>query len=217
MENDRNIPFTPSTGGSGIGQQSDFGSSGTGTTDSFTATSGATSETSQDNTTTVKEKAREAKEMAAERVQSRVNQQKYRAAGSLSDVASSLRSAGEQLPTDNGMSRYMLTAADQVQHLAEFLENRDVAELMDNVEDFARRQPAAFLGGAFALGVLGARFLKSSRREMRNERLFDKWDSQELTGRIEDPTRDAISRPTAPGYAPPEERNITGDGAPGYL
>jgi hypothetical protein len=29
------------------------------------------------------------------------------------------------------------------------------------VEDFARRQPAAFLGGAFAIGFLAARFLKS--------------------------------------------------------
>jgi hypothetical protein len=217
MENDRNNPFTPATGTSGIGQQSDFGTTGR-TTDAFDATSGTGSQTAQDNTGKVKEKAREAKEMAADRVESRINEQKYRATGSLSDIASSLRTAGEQLPSDNGMSRYITRAADQVDHLAGFLDNRDVAELMGEVEDFARRQPAAFLGGAFALGVLGARFLKSSRRDRTNERLYDEWGPDEdLTSRLEDPTRDAISRPAAPGYVPPSERNITGDGAPGYL
>jgi hypothetical protein len=34
--------------------------------------------------------------------------------------------------------------------------------MVRNVEDFARRQPALFIGGAFMLGLLGARFLKSS-------------------------------------------------------
>ena len=34
--------------------------------------------------------------------------------------------------------------------------------MVTQVEQYARRQPAIFLGGAFALGLLGARFLKSS-------------------------------------------------------
>jgi hypothetical protein len=37
-----------------------------------------------------------------------------------------------------------------------------VGELIGDVEQFARRSPALFLGGAFALGVLAARFVKSS-------------------------------------------------------
>jgi hypothetical protein len=36
---------------------------------------------------------------------------------------------------------------------------------VSEAEDFARRQPALFLGGAFALGLLGARFLKSSGQQ----------------------------------------------------
>ena len=47
---------------------------------------------------------------------------------------------------------------------SERLKNKDVTELLNDAQRLARRQPALFVGGAFALGLLGARFLKSSRR-----------------------------------------------------
>jgi hypothetical protein len=37
-----------------------------------------------------------------------------------------------------------------------------VRELIEDAQRFARRQPAVFLGLSFGLGLLGARFLKSS-------------------------------------------------------
>jgi hypothetical protein len=42
---------------------------------------------------------------------------------------------------------------------------RDVDDLMTDVQQLARRQPMAFVGGAFFLGLMVARFLKSSRHE----------------------------------------------------
>ena len=36
-----------------------------------------------------------------------------------------------------------------------------------DLENLARRQPAIVLGGALVLGLIGARFLKSSRRDRR--------------------------------------------------
>src|SRR5215208_7015077 len=39
---------------------------------------------------------------------------------------------------------------------------RDSSELVREVEDIARNRPAVFLGGAFAIGIAAARFLKSS-------------------------------------------------------
>jgi hypothetical protein len=53
-------------------------------------------------------------------------------------------------------------AADQMRHFSDQLRQKDVRELLSDVERFAQRQPTVFLGGAFALGLLGARFLKSS-------------------------------------------------------
>ena len=34
--------------------------------------------------------------------------------------------------------------------------------MLSDVKDFARKNPAIFLGGAFAMGIVAARFLKSS-------------------------------------------------------
>ena len=39
----------------------------------------------------------------------------------------------------------------------------EVEDLVNRTESWARQNPALFLGGAFVIGVLGARFLKSSR------------------------------------------------------
>ena len=53
-------------------------------------------------------------------------------------------------------------AADQLERLATRLKNKDAAELFRDAQNLARRQPALFVGSAFVLGLLGARFLKSS-------------------------------------------------------
>ena len=51
------------------------------------------------------------------------------------------------------------------------IRNRDVGELVNEVQRFARRQPALFVGSAFAIGVIGARFLKSSSDNQRHRAL----------------------------------------------
>jgi hypothetical protein len=42
------------------------------------------------------------------------------------------------------------------------LRKKDVQQLMQDAQRLARRQPALFIGSAFALGLVAARFLKSS-------------------------------------------------------
>ena len=112
------------------------------------------------------ELASQAQQKAGEQVQSGLARGKSRAAETLGGVAQSLRLSSQHLREQNqeGTGRYVEKAAQQVERLSSYLQNKDVGEVIDEVEDFARRQPALFLGGAFALGLLGARFLKSSRR-----------------------------------------------------
>jgi hypothetical protein len=111
----------------------------------------------------VRDIAADARHSATEQLETR----KGRAADTLNGVARSLRSSGEQLEADQiGGGQYVRQAAEQVERLAEYLGQRDVTEMMDQVEDFARRQPVLFVGGAFAIGVLGARFLNSSRERL---------------------------------------------------
>jgi hypothetical protein len=104
-------------------------------------------------------------EQAREQVSSRLSGQKDRAAEGLNSVAQALRQSGQQLREQDqqNVTDYIDRAASQIERVSSYLQNNDLGQLVDDVERFARRQPAIFLGGAFVLGLLGARFLKSSR------------------------------------------------------
>lgn len=115
---------------------------------------------------TVTNVASQATEQASQKVQSGVAQGKERTARALGAVADSLRSAGNDLRgRDEGMiSQFIDRAANRASDIADHLNNSDPNALIDDVENFARREPAMFLAGAFAVGLVAARFLKSSRR-----------------------------------------------------
>jgi hypothetical protein len=112
--------------------------------------------------------AGQVQQKATQRVESGLARGKTQAAETLNTLAESLITTGQQLRERNQepVSRYVDQFADRVRRVSTYLQNTDVSEIVDSTEDFARRQPALFLGGAFALGLLGARFLKSSRRQV---------------------------------------------------
>jgi hypothetical protein len=101
--------------------------------------------------------AGQAKELA----RSRITQRKSRSATDLGNLANALRQTGQQLAGNIALPLVNGTA-DRLEHVAQLLDTTDPAELAHGVERFARRDPLLFLGGAFALGVVGARFVKSS-------------------------------------------------------
>lgn len=111
--------------------------------------------------------AGQAQDAMSQQVQSGVRSGKNRAADTLDSIAQSLVFSGQQLRAQDQqrIGRYAEQAANKVEELADYLQNTSAGELADRVESFARREPAIFLGGAFALGLFGARFLKSSRRQ----------------------------------------------------
>jgi hypothetical protein len=110
----------------------------------------------------VRELATTAQVKAGDEVRTQLDSGKTRAASALRGVADSLLHPNE-MGTDT-ISEYIRTAGDRVQRAADYLENKDVREVVSDVESFARRQPALFLGGAFMLGLVAARVLKSSRK-----------------------------------------------------
>jgi hypothetical protein len=61
------------------------------------------------------------------------------------------------------VAEYVEKAAAQLERFSENLREKDVSELLQDAQRLARRQPALFIGGSFAVGLLAARFLKSSR------------------------------------------------------
>lgn len=97
------------------------------------------------------------------RVTSRVDEQKNRAADGLGGIADVIRNASNELRTENQkLASYVDTASDQMRRIADQIRDKGVADLLDDVHEFARRRPALFIGGAFLVGLGIARFLKSS-------------------------------------------------------
>jgi len=90
--------------------------------------------------------------------------QKDRATDSLGSVAQFVRQSTQQLrdQKQDAIAGYIEQAADQIDQFSERLRNKDVSELVNDAQQLARKQPALFIGGAFALGLIGARFFKSS-------------------------------------------------------
>ena len=80
-------------------------------------------------------------------------------------VADSIRRVSADMETEQPqMAELASTAADQAEAVARYLRDTDVRQLIGNVEDFARRQPLVFLGGAFLVGVAASRFIKAAAR-----------------------------------------------------
>jgi hypothetical protein len=79
-------------------------------------------------------------------------------------VAQALRQTSEHLRTENQgpLPDFVSKAADRVEQVSSYLQSRTLGQVLGDVESFARREPALFLGGAFVGGLVGGRFLKSS-------------------------------------------------------
>ena len=108
--------------------------------------------------------ARGFKDDATDAAEQRARQGKRAATGALGDVAEALHAASEELRDHDRdqFAQYADRAADQVEQFVGSVRDKSVGELLDEAERFARRDPGLFIGGAFLLGVFGARFLKAS-------------------------------------------------------
>jgi hypothetical protein len=96
--------------------------------------------------------------------------QKDRPTNSVGTVAQAVRQSTRHLREQKheAIAGYVDQAADQLDRLSQRLSG-DVTQLLTDVQRLARRRPAVFIGGAFALGVIGARFLKSSSEDQRQD------------------------------------------------
>jgi hypothetical protein len=100
-------------------------------------------------------------------INSQVGAQKDRAVDSLMGVADAVRRMGEPLQGQpyEPFAKYVQNAAERVEQAALYLRQHEVEELVDDLRDVARRQPAVFVGVGFLAGAICGRFLKSSNRE----------------------------------------------------
>jgi vacuolar-type H+-ATPase subunit H len=118
-----------------------------------------------------KDKARELGEQAVEVARSRGDEQRERVAEGVRTFAYALRRGADDLPQDRReYERYIDDVADRVESVSRYIQERDVDALTREARRFARDHTPVFLAGAFTLGLLGARFIKSSGDEAREQR-----------------------------------------------
>jgi ElaB/YqjD/DUF883 family membrane-anchored ribosome-binding protein len=111
------------------------------------------------------EGARHLASQAQSTAQERIERGKHDAANTLTSVATTLLQSGMQLRDGEQpmAGEYIERAARQIERVAQYVEKAEFRDMVDQVEDFARKRPAVFIGSAFAAGLLAARFLKNSR------------------------------------------------------
>ena len=109
--------------------------------------------------------AGQAVSLAQNHLKTQLSQQKDHLATGVSGLADVLKQNSDQL-RGQGFASLVTPYVDQAaQKLNEFggdLQQKDMDQVIRDTEDFARVQPALFLGAAAAIGFFAARFLKSS-------------------------------------------------------
>jgi hypothetical protein len=112
-----------------------------------------------------KEAAGQAIERAKVQMKSQLADQKGRAVDSLSGAVRVLESTGQQFRSEDLslVGNYAESFSQQIRRASDYLSEKNVDDIARDVEDFARKNPSLFIGGAFVLGVALSRFLKSSQ------------------------------------------------------
>ncbi|MGC2085374.1 MAG: hypothetical protein WA702_18680 [Bradyrhizobium sp.] len=113
-----------------------------------------------------KEAADAAQNMAsgtAEQVGDHARDKQRSSADFIERLAGNIREAGRAFENDVPFAaRGIDSAADYVDDAAEKIRNGSFRDLVDGATDFAKRQPAAFLGISVLAGFAAIRFLKAS-------------------------------------------------------
>ena len=125
-----------------------------------------------------REQIREVKDKVVDQAKTTLQQARDRAGSSLGEsksqfaeqfgtIADALRRTTEHLRSEDQqrIAGITETVASQVDQVANYLRSKDAGAMRVDLENLARRQPALMVGGALLLGLIGARFLKSSQRE----------------------------------------------------
>ncbi len=145
---------------------------------------------------TVKEQVREVVNDVQDQAQDMLTSRKEQAVSGLGNIAQAFRQTEDQLrgQEQTAAANAINTVANQMERFSSYLSNKEVTDLLDEAEGLARRNPELFLGGAFALGLLASRFLKSSARRGLNQEHGSGYEGQQQWS----PSRSNVSSYTTP-------------------
>lgn len=159
----------------------------------------------------LKEKARqEAQDLAAkakEQGREALAERKRATADEVKSVAAALRKTAQEMHQQEHppfITPYAEQAANSLERFSNTLRERDLNSLVRQTENFARRQPGVFLGGAVVTGFLLARFFKSSELHSEYDYAHPSSGSSDTSYPAATGSRPVSSTPgSTTGYTPP--------------
>lgn len=123
----------------------------------------ATADVARDKFKEASDAAKDAASGTADHLQNQARQQQRTSADFIERFAGNIREASRAFESDAPIAaRGINSAAEYVQDAAEKIRSGGFRDLVDGATDFAKRQPAAFLGLSVLAGFAAVRFLKAS-------------------------------------------------------
>ena len=116
----------------------------------------------------IKTVAQSATRQAQEAGRDFIDEQKENLAQRVDQYTEAMRSACEKLRSEEGnvLAGPAQKAVDQLERMSGYLREKQLADVLDDLESYARRRPEVVFGGLFVVGLAAARFLKASRRRL---------------------------------------------------
>ena len=106
-------------------------------------------------------------------VSEQASQQTRRAASGLSALGEQLQSLASGDPQEGPATDLVRQAADRVSGAARWMEGREPADLLADVQSFARRRPGAFIAIAAGVGLVAGRLTRGVAADAKEQREDD--------------------------------------------
>jgi gas vesicle protein len=146
----------------------------------------ASTEAARDKFKEAADAAKEAASGTADHLQDEAREQQRSGADFIKRFAGNIRDAAHAFDNDAPFAaRGINSAADYVEDAAEKIRNGSFRDLVDSATDFAKRQPAAFLGLSVLAGFAATRFLKASGEPSSSSHALNKRDEDTWAGSSE--------------------------------
>ncbi len=118
-----------------------------------------------DATNTAKQKIRETADQAKESGRKYASEKKERIAEEIGVFSGAIRKAAGKLHDEqhDSIASYVDAAAEQLDHLRDSLQSKDIGQLFHDAQCFTRRRPEIVYGGLFIAGLVAVRFLKATK------------------------------------------------------
>jgi hypothetical protein len=134
----------------------------------------------EDAASLAQEKASELREQGSARLRDQLDERSTKVGSQVRSLATALRRSGNDLSNEgNGNASQLTTqAADRIERVGSYLEQKSGDELMRDVERLARRRPWLLAGLGMLAGVAAARFVKASSEQRNGENRETDWPTR---------------------------------------